>query len=522
MNQDKIPLTGGQTRGAIVNPFAMLVANEFFSRSDFNRQLLDGRYGTRNIDSECGYPEALSTSDYVTMYERHDISSRVVDIEANECWKEYPEIYETEEERETDFEKAVDKVVADTNLYSYLARVDRVSGIGRFGALFLGFDDGADFDKPAPGFGEDATLDAPGDAAILYYRVLDESGIAIAEFENDKKNKRFGLPKFYTLQFQGFSSSAGTVADMPSSESVKVHWSRVIHVADNLTTSEIYGSPRMQNVFNRLYDLRKINGGAAEMFWKGGFPGYSFEVDPKHGEFTEEDKTALKAETKLYSEGLVRYLTTVGVSVKSLTPQVANPDAHINSCLKIIAITKGIPMQLFMGSTQGTQDGLQDTKTWAERVALRRNMYVTPHIIRATIDRMIQAGAVPKPPADYTVKWKPLATLTEVERAQVGKDLTEALARYSTAGAEALIPLGEYLGKFLGFSFQQVEAILKAPPTKLSVVLQELAMGMTGSGNGNMPTSIPTMAKTKDPGKTPVNVVQRKKAPKTPPTTQAS
>ena len=89
-------------------------------------------------------------------------------------------------------------------------------------------------------------------------------------------------------------------------------------------------------------------------------------------------------------------------------------------------------MQQFLGTTAGNQDGAADVKTWGERVALRRNMYITPHIIRPLIDRLIQAGAVPKPADGYTVKWKPLATLTEVERAQVGKDLTEALARYST------------------------------------------------------------------------------------------
>lgn len=494
-----------------------MVVNAFMSRSDFNSQLLDGKYGTRNIDAECGYPEGLTISDFQAMYRRQDVASRVVDLEPNECWKEYPEMFETEEERETEFEKAIDKLVNETNLYSYLARADRISGIGRYGVMFIGFDDGEDFDVPAPGFSEDAPLESPGTSQVLYYRVFDESGASIAEYETDKKSRRRGLPKYYTLTFEDGDTSTS---------SLKVHWSRVAHIADNLTTSLVFGAPRMENVFNRLYDLRKISGGAAEMFWKGGFPGLSFEVDPKHGEFSEDDKAALKEETKAYSEGLMRYITTVGVSVKSIAPQIANPDAHINSSLKIISITKGIPMQQFLGTTAGNQDGAADVKTWGERVALRRNMYITPHIIRPLIDRLIQAGAVPKPPDGYTVKWKPLATLTEVERAQVGKDLTEALARYSTAGAEALVPLPEFLGKFLGFSFQQVEAIMKAPATKLSVVLQELAMGMTGSGNGNMPTSIPAMGKKKDPGKTPVNMVQRAKPKKstqsatTPPATQ--
>jgi hypothetical protein len=87
---------------------------------------------------------------------------------------------------------------------------------------------------------------------------------------------------------------------------------------------------------------------------------------------------------------------------------------------------------------------------------------------------------------------------------------TEALARYATAGAEALIPLPEFLTKFLKLSFEEAEAITKAKRTELSVVLQELAKGMTGQQN-NVPSSIPAVPKpgdTKDPSKTPANVVQ--------------
>lgn len=242
-----------------------LIVNSLLSRSAFNTQLLDGRYGTRDIDAECGYPEGITIQDYVKMYERHDVAARVVDLEPNECWKEYPDIYETEEERETKFEKAVDKLVSDTNLYSYMARVDRISGIGRYGILFLGLDDGRDFEEPAPGFNEDGPRENKmGDAKVLYYRVVDESGVSISEYEEDRTNKRYGLPKYYTITFQQYLVDSPNANAVPSTESIRVHWSRVIHVADNLTVSEIFGTPRMQNVFNRLYDLRKINGGAVK------------------------------------------------------------------------------------------------------------------------------------------------------------------------------------------------------------------------------------------------------------------
>ena len=94
---------------------------------DIRTPIYDGNFGTRDVDKECGYPDVIVLEDYAKMYERNDIAARVVDLEPDECWKQYPEVYETEEERETKFEKAVDKIIRDTRLYSYLHRVDKVS-----------------------------------------------------------------------------------------------------------------------------------------------------------------------------------------------------------------------------------------------------------------------------------------------------------------------------------------------------------------------------------------------------------
>lgn len=517
---------------------AQIIANMLMSRTSFGTAMLDGKCGNRDIDGEAGYPTAISIQDYRDFYERGDIAARVVDIEPMECWKEYPEVYETEEERETPFESDLDKVIAETNLYSYLAKVDRASGIGGFGVLFIGFDDGAAWDKPVPGFNIHGPDSAPGNAKVLYYRVFDEGSVSVASYETDTKNPRYGLPLYYTLSFTSHIPTNAS-GEAPPAVSRKVHWSRVIHVADNTLTDELYGAPRMKNVFNRLMDIRKILAGSAEMFWKGGFPGLSFEVDPNAGEFSEEERRAFKKEVQNYANGLDRYLTTVGVSVKPLNIQISNPDSHLKAALQIIATTKGVPMRLLMGTEQGSLASTQDAQTWAERVAMRRDMYVTPHIIRPVVDRLIQVGAVrpPAPPEapstentpektpksvrrskgiqgkdNYSVKWVPLAVLSETERAEVGKALTEALSRYATAGAEALIPLPEFLGKFLGFSYQQVEAIMKAPPSQRSMVFQ--IAGMSGQ-EGNVPSAIPKLpgaGQTKDPSKTPTNVVQPKTA----------
>jgi hypothetical protein len=476
--------------------------------------VLDGRDGLRDIDRECGHPDTIKSADYMRMYRRGDVAKRVVNLEPDECWKDYPSIYETEEERETPFEKAVDKVIVQTKLYSYLHRLDRVSGIGRYAVMFIGLDDGEDFETPAPGYDDAGPTEVKGAAKVLYYRIFGESSAEVQAFESDRSNPRFGQPKYYTLAFEDVVNEYQTALTLG-----KVHWSRVVHVADNLIESELLGAPRMEDVYNRLLDLRKISGGSAEMFWKGGFPGLSFEVDPKQGEFDADQRAELREDVRLYAEGLQRYITMVGVTVKSLAPQISDPTNCTNNLLTLIAITKGIPQQSFKGSQQGQLDSPQDTITWRERIMLRKERHVTPNIIRVTIDRFIQYGVLPVPteqldqPLPYIVRWEPMAALSEAERAQVAKDLTEALARYATAGAEALVPLGEWLGKFCGFTAQQVKAVENAESSRKSLVFEQLD-GMSGSAGGNVPSSTPKVPKgdqKKDPSKTPTNQVQKSK-----------
>ena len=496
------------------NPTVQFLTN-LYDRALAGIPVLDGIDGTRDLDKECGYQNFIQDNDYVRMFRRGDVAARVVTLEPDECWKELPSIYETEEERDTEFEKAVDRLEAKTRFFSYLHRLDRVSGILRYGVMLIGMDDGNGLDIPAPGYDEHNMLPAPATGTnIIYYRVFTEASVSVLEWETDPTNPRFNHPLYYNLNFNEVTNSSNT-----SYTTERVHWSRILHVADNLIESEILGQPRMENVWNRLMDLRKVAGGSGEMFWKGGFPGLSFEVDPKHGEFSTEEREALRDDVKMYAEGLQRYITMVGVTVKSIAPQIADPTNHTKNLLTLIAMTKAIPMQTFMGSQQGQLDSPQDTITWRERIMLRKERYVTPSIIRPFIDRLIQVGALPTPvpqedqPLPYMVKWEPMAPLNIMEQAKVAKDFAEALARYATSGSEAIIPRPEFLGKVMGYSGQQVQAIESAPPTEHSLVFKQLE-GMTGSAGGNAPSSIPKVPKPgnrKDPSKTPTNTVQRAK-----------
>ena len=431
--------------------------NALLTRQGLLSNLFDDR---RDIDDECGYPKVITPTQYKYLFEREGIAERVVNVWPEETWVLEPTLTENEDSEQTAFEETWEDLNKEFRFWHYLSKVDLLSGIGHFGLLLLGVDDGLPLSEPIDGINLDGTADRQLNYELVYLRAYDESQITIDTYDKDPESPRHGLPILYSIQ-QGAISTQQVEED--TSTSVKVHWTRVIHVAETQkTASEVYGVPRMRPVFNRLYDLRKLIGGSAEMFWKGAFPGFSFELNPDMVGDVELDKKALREEFENYSNGLQRYLATQGLHVRSLAPQVASPKDHFEIQMRAISVTIRVPIRVFKGTEEARLAADQDTKAFNKRLVWRQNHFVTPIIIRPFVNRITALGILPEVEV-FDVAWADLESLSEQTRAEVGKIKTEAIVKYAASGAaETLIPPLEYFIHILGMDEEVAEAIVDA------------------------------------------------------------
>jgi hypothetical protein len=217
----------------------------------------------------------------------------------------------------------------------------------------------------------------------------------------------------------------------------------------------------MEMLFNRLYDLRKIAGGSGGMFWKGGLPGLGFKLDPNARPMSESERTDFMEHVANYANGLQRYITLQGIEAQSLAPQVADPKGHVDIQLELIAIAIGCPTRIFMGSEQAKLAADKDSSHWNKRISKRRNRYLSPFVIRPTVDRLIAVGVLPEPD-DYDVFWPDAETPTEVEQTDVLVKKVEAFSKYIAGGVDQLIPPEVFLSMFVGLEPDQVKEIIKA------------------------------------------------------------
>jgi Protein of unknown function (DUF1073) len=454
--------TAMQTMSALTGRIA--TNNNFSLPFDFNglqlfRWILDG---ARNIDAECGYPEILTPWHYTAMYDREGPAKRVVECEPEETWAMDPLIYDDiDPDNKTDFETEWDKFERKYNVWHNLLRLDILSGIGRYGILVFGIDDGKDWSEPVEGINDDGTYDEKNEYKLLYLRPFDESVTRVMTLEADPTSPRYGLPVLYTVLYRDTPSY---VAGQVEIISRNIHWTRLLHAADNLKMSPIYGIPRQQQVYNRLYDLRKIYAASGEAYWKGAFPGLVFETHPEvenQGPQTDEEIDQMKKKVEAFQAGQQHYLSVSGMQVKALPPTITAPGPVAETHLKSIALSKGIPFRVLFGSEEAKLASDQDSRAWERRLGKRKTKYVTPMLIRPFIDRCIAYGLLPKPEIDYEVEWPDTTAPTEKDQATIALAVSQALAQYVQSGAYMVMEPLDYLTEVMKFDREHAKKMLQ-------------------------------------------------------------
>jgi uncharacterized protein len=437
----------------------------FLSRLQWMQSRIDPR---RDLEGECGYPYAITPWQYRYLYDREGVATRVVNIYPDECWAVDPIIRDTASSTPSSFMKGLEQLVLgpNTDLFHYCHRVDNLSGIGRYGGLLFGFSDGQDLRQPLPHINSDGLPTGKGkDLEVLFIQPFDEAHMHIINYETDLNSRRFGLPLYYHVFFsalQSFTSSVFAVANPPLISKV-VHWSRIVHVADNREGSNVFGVPRMQPVFNRLCDTRKILGGSAEMFWKGGFPLIVFEIMPEilmAGLGVTMDQDKLRQSMSDVMNGLQRWMDVIGMSAKMLSPQIANPEGNFTVQMATIAMSIGAPLRIFMGSEQAQLASGQDVRTWNRRLARRHERYLDPWLMRPVVDRLTAVRAVPPPAKRPTILWPDINLPSEDDKSKVSERVTNALFKYVTGSLWQVIDLNSYFTHVVGFSQDRTDQIL--------------------------------------------------------------
>lgn len=505
----------------------LMSLTQFVFDPTINRDHYIGRKSQLTLDEECGYPTDTEMTPvwYKQKYMRWGIASRVVNIWPDECWSTFPTISDTENRGYTTFEESWAELQEKTLAFHYFHRVDRLSRIGRFGILFYGLSDGGRLERAPEGI--DGSTGLPKGKTpkhqLNFVRAFDETFVRVVRKEERKTSPRYGMPTLYAIKFD-----TPTVEDSePAGKETIVHWTRVQHVHDNGIASEMFGVPALYSVIEYIYDMRKVSGSSAEMFYKGGFPGYAFKTFPgvenatEDVEFGEEE---LRDQVERYMKRLQRYLLTRGGEWESLQPQVANPDKHLDWYIKQICLTIDTPMRIFLGSESGHLASDQDNQTYRTRLSGRQTRHCEPKIVRPFMTNMVNYGVLPKP-KKLLVAWSDLMAMSEEKKADIALKKAQTLMQFMQGNVAQVFPIRLFLTQVMNCSEELAQAIeeeLKKKPPMPPIDVQlaqiqaqsrlEVAGARGGSTGGLRRGNAPRKATGRPTGK--VDKAGRSKTPR--------
>lgn len=388
----------------------------------------------RNYWAIFGWPQSITTDDYWRRYRRGGISTRIIRAYPDACWRGDPVIQDEQGISSTPgpeysaFTDAWESLNDQLQCLSYLRRVDRLSRVGHFAILLLGFDDGGDLSAPAP-----------QKANLSYLAAYSENSAKIIEWGMNPNEPRYGLPIRYQISPKSDQSQ--------SSHSIRrshftVHWTRVLHIAENLDEDEVFGEPALRPVWNTLLDLEKLLGSSAETFWLNARGGITVEVHPD-AKLGKEEIDGMKSQMDDYINDIRRDLAFQGAKVGVLSTTTSDPSPQFEIYMAVINGTTGIPKRILTGSEQGELASSEDANSFNARVDERCRQHCDPNILRPFIQLMIMTGNLPQPVGRWFAEWQESSALSEEKQVKIGSNRIKAMKEWADSGADRAMALPE-------------------------------------------------------------------------------
>lgn len=433
------------------------LTSDQLARFNFSHRAGIAYGGLRDYELSLGYLHNPTVHDYRRRYNRWGIARRIVDAYPHATWSGGADIRDDDDPTvTTEFELAVTDLFERLDVWQRLRRADIVAGLGRFGVLFIG----------APGDPSSPLGSVRGPDDILYLQPLGEDRIQGLTFDTRTGSPRFGLPDTYQLMIGTLESIAGTSSTRTVTRTEPIHHTRIIHLSDGLLDDDVFGTPRLEPVWNYLDDLIKVVGGGSEAAWKRADPGVKVKYplmtdDGQPIDLDPEGEEKLEEEVEDYIHGLTRVIRLRGVDMDLMESQVTSFNRNADALLRLISGTTGIPVRIMTGSERGELASSQDRANWNERALTRRREYATP-LVRGLVDRFISVGALPEPRrGEYTSRWPEAALLDEQERAELARTHADANKKQFDAAGTIILSSDEIRDRVLGMGPLEDEELIE-------------------------------------------------------------
>jgi hypothetical protein len=379
--------------------------------------------GKRDLRATFGYIPNPTYEDYIDEWSRFGLFWKAVDFPIKATWDRRLTIRPVgAKPNESPLEKEWVKLQKRLKLHTRMVMMDRMLAFSPYVVGLIGFRGSDDLEQPQ----ETAKADD-----VLFLQPYFEKQVKVLQWDADTSSERFGKPHLYEIEMVVDPNSKG------AGKKVKVHWSRVIHAADEVTDNPHTGTPRALRLLDRAQDALKVLGGTPEMWYQGAdrvpvieaVEGASKPGDDEIKEMLEHLNRALN--------GLKRSVYVGNAKVSTMDSITPDPTGVWNMIVSVIAATSGIPQRMLLGSERGELASDQDRENWSDFIDDRRSDLAEPTLLFPLVDRLMELRALPQAD-EYEGIWPEVARISQAKRAEHWSLRAEAMQKVSGGFPELL------------------------------------------------------------------------------------
>lgn len=383
-----------------------------------------------NHYKDFGYPETLTFSQLHSMYERNGFGKAAVEKTIGKTWQDMPQIWETEDPKETATEKDIRERLDDLRFWQNVSEADRRALVGGYAGLILRFADSKTFDQP---------VDSVSGGLMGLVEVIPAwaGQLEVSEWDQVETSETYGKPKMYSFT----EASVGGKGNQ--SRAFNLHPDRVVIWSKDGT---IHCKSLLEAGYNNLIDMEKISGAGGEGFYKNAKSAPVLELDKEAqlesmaqgmGIDISDIADKMDEQVKDFNSGFDSMLLLQGITAKTLNVSLPIPEHFFGTSLMIFSASVDCPQKILTGSQTGERSSTEDASEWARTNMSRRNLIAKPTIM-TIIQRLEAVGILPD--RDWHIEWTDLTEASATEKMDRAKGMAEINAKLAPAGEAVYLP----------------------------------------------------------------------------------
>lgn len=252
--------------------------------------------------------------------------------------------------------------------------------------------------------GGDQATEVREGAEVRDLFVYSKRKIARIEEDKDPNSPRYGLPQTYYL-------NRGTAGQL------KLHYSRVIHIAPRLSWSHEYeGVSVLDPIWDDLTNLRNIRWGMGQTMYRygSGFPDIEIQGATKEqlDDFIESGQFK-----DLHSRTYFVHNERQKLEFKGASGVALDPEKYYKPIMESLSVGTKIPEPILRGAQAGALTGSEVNEREYFKVVSSAQTLYEPYI-RWLIDRLMASGQIDAKVEDYAINWVGGFEVNEKDKAQ--------------------------------------------------------------------------------------------------------